>query len=62
MRSKMLDEQIAMKGKMNNILSAQQYEKWTAIKGKQHKKRRMHQREKTHKRNKKGAIKKNSRN
>jgi hypothetical protein len=27
MRSKMLDEQIAMKGKMNNILSAQQYEK-----------------------------------
>jgi hypothetical protein len=45
MKSKMLDEQIIMKGKMKNILSAEQFEKWDAMQGKREKKRshRMHQ-------------------
>lgn len=46
MKSKMLDEQIAMKDKMKNILSAEQYEKWDAMKTKHEKRRshRMHER------------------
>jgi Spy/CpxP family protein refolding chaperone len=36
MKSKMLDEQIAMKNKMKNILTPEQFEKWNAMKDKQH--------------------------
>jgi hypothetical protein len=35
MKNKMLDEQIAMKDKMKNMLSAEQFEKWNAMKEKQ---------------------------
>jgi hypothetical protein len=44
MKSKMLDEQIIMKGKMKNILSPEQYEKWDAMQGKRENRssRRMH--------------------
>lgn len=43
-KNKMLDEQIAMKAKMKNILSADQFTKWDAMKGKHHKRgeQRMH--------------------
>jgi hypothetical protein len=58
MKSKMLDDQIAMKGKMKNILSPEQYEKWDAMKGKDHKKRGMHQRKEMHEKNKKEEMKK----
>ncbi|MBE0391482.1 hypothetical protein [Flavobacterium sp. PL002] len=37
MKTKMLDEQIAMKAKMKTILSAEQFTKWDAMKGKHHK-------------------------
>lgn len=36
MKNKMLDEQIAMKNKMKAILSPEQFEKWDAMKEKQH--------------------------
>jgi hypothetical protein len=38
-RSKMMDEQIAMKNKMKSILSPEQFEKWDAMKEKQQEKR-----------------------
>lgn len=43
-KSKMLDEQIAMKAKMKSILSADQFAKWDAMRGKHHKRggHRMH--------------------
>lgn len=43
-KSQMLDEQIAMKAKMKTILSADQFEKWDAMKSKHHKRgsHRMH--------------------
>jgi hypothetical protein len=45
MKSKMLDEQIIMTGKMKNILSPEQYEKWNAMQEKREKRssHRMHQ-------------------
>lgn len=58
MKSKMLDEQIAMKAKMKTILSAEQFEKWDAIKAKHHKKRGMHQRKGMPDMNKKEEMKK----
>jgi DNA primase catalytic subunit len=36
MKNKMLDNQIAMKAKMKTILTAEQLEKWDAMKGKHH--------------------------
>lgn len=36
MKNKMLDEQIAMKNKMKNILSAEQFDKWNAMKDRHH--------------------------
>lgn len=44
MKSKKLDEQIAMKAKMKSILTADQFTKWDAMKGKHHKRgaHRMH--------------------
>jgi hypothetical protein len=36
MKNKMLDEQIVMKNKMKSILSPEQFEKWDAMKEKQH--------------------------
>jgi periplasmic protein CpxP/Spy len=42
MRSKMLDEQIAMKAEMKKILSAEQYEKWQQKK--EHMKKRVEKR------------------
>ncbi|MFV5691384.1 hypothetical protein ACM55K_05095 [Flavobacterium sp. LT1R49] len=39
MRTKMMDEQIAMKGKMKIILSAEQFEKWNTEKEKQQERR-----------------------
>ncbi|MFV8327261.1 hypothetical protein [Flavobacterium sp. ZS1P14] len=36
MKNKMLDEQIAMKNKMKTILSPEQFEKWNAMKDRQH--------------------------
>lgn len=43
-KNKMLDEQIAMKAKMKGILSADQFAKWDAMRGKHHKRgaHRMH--------------------
>jgi hypothetical protein len=58
MKSKMLDEQIAMKAKMKNILSPEQYKKWDDMKAKHHERRGMHQRKGMHERNKKEEIKK----
>lgn len=48
MKTKMLDEQIAMKAKVKNILSAEQFEKWDAMKGKHQEKRGMHRRKGMH--------------
>ena len=36
MKTKMLDEQIAMKAKMKKILSPEQFEKWNKMKGNHH--------------------------
>ncbi|EIA08843.1 hypothetical protein [Flavobacterium frigoris] len=58
MKSKMMDEQIAMKAKMKSILSAEQFEKWDAMKAKHHKKRGMHQRKGMHNETKKEEMKK----
>ncbi|SDW83208.1 hypothetical protein [Flavobacterium degerlachei] len=58
MKSKMMDEQIAMKAKMKNILSAEQFEKWDAMKAKHHKKRGMHNRKGMQDKNKKEEMKK----
>jgi hypothetical protein len=58
MKSKMMDEQIAMKAKMKNILSAEQFEKWDAMKARHQKKRGMHHRIAMHDQNKKEEMKK----
>jgi hypothetical protein len=58
MKSKMLDEQITMKGKVKNILSAEQFEKWDAMKAKHHKERGMHHRNGMHEKYKKEGMKK----
>ncbi len=57
MKSKMLDEQIGMKGKMKSILSVEQFEKWNTMKAKHHKQRRMHHRKGMHEKNKKEVMK-----
>jgi len=44
MKSKMMDEQIAMKAKMKIILSPEQFAKWDTMKDKNHHKKGMHQR------------------
>jgi hypothetical protein len=42
MKMKMLDEQIAMKAKMKNILSPEQFKKWEVMKDKHHKRKSAH--------------------
>ncbi|WP_367771789.1 hypothetical protein AB3G33_00400 [Flavobacterium sp. WC2421] len=58
MKNKMLDEQIAMKAKMKNILSPEQFEKWDAMKKNHHHRKGMHQRRGMHERNTKEEMKK----